>query len=188
MRTSFKFEGFVIGQKELGERDKKITLLTKKRGKLVALAKGVRRIDSKRSGILETGNQIRGIISPARDYLIFQEADLVSQPFKLRANLVLNASLLFVCELIDRLLPENEENKEVWRLFGQTIRHLEKERRVEILIIFEVELLKALGFGLDDEVESLIVKRKWRLAQKKLDLLISSILEKKISGLKIFLN
>jgi len=50
MIHSFSFQGYVVGQKEVGESDTLIFLLTRKRGKILAKAKGLRKISSKRQG------------------------------------------------------------------------------------------------------------------------------------------
>jgi DNA repair protein RecO (recombination protein O) len=52
-----------------------------------------------------------------------------------------------VCELVDGLCAENQENQDVFMLLGRTLRKLSKEENLkEIIYEFELELLRLLGF------------------------------------------
>ena len=52
-----------------------------------------------------------------------------------------------VCELIDGLCAENQENQDVFMLLGRTLRKLSKEENLsQIIYEFELELLRLLGF------------------------------------------
>ncbi len=188
MRNFFNAVGFVIGQKELGEKDKIITLFTEKQGKIRVFARGVRSISSRRSGCLETGNKIKAHISQRNDQFYLGETELFESPMGIRNNLVLNGSLLSMCELVNQLTAENQENKSVFDLFSQTINNLSQYKRVEIVVVFEVKLLQLLGFGIPREVSNLVSEERWSEAQKSVAKYLESVSERKISGLKIFLK
>ena len=53
MRTSFSSEGLVIKRKDVGEADKIVTIFSKNQGKISVIAKGVRKVTSRRAGNLE---------------------------------------------------------------------------------------------------------------------------------------
>lgn len=188
MRRSFSFRGFVIGQREWGEQDKILTLLTEKRGKLVVFAKGVRRIKSRRGGVLETGNLIQGKIEENKEWLFLGEVELIFQPRQVRRSLVLSGGLLFACQLVESLLPEREKNEAVYSLFCRVVEKLEKEKRVEILVNFEVELLELLGYGVPTGVKKALLEGKLSRAQKRLKSYLRIILEKRIDDLGVFLD
>jgi len=188
MTRYVKFKGFVIGQVECGEKDKSITLLTDKRGKIRTIAKGIRRISSKRIGTLETGNLIKGSLYFSHDRYILGEVELITQLSGLRTNLILSGSTLFMCELAERLLPENQANHSVFELFERSISDLEKSRKVETVVLYEVELLRLLGYGVSEALITHLKNCKWRLAQKVLNKELEKIIENKFSGLSIFLN
>jgi len=188
MSRTHKFQAFIIGQKEQGEKDRLITLLSKKQGKLVALAKGVRSITSKRSGILQTGNLVKGNLYEKGNWFVLGEAELIWQPEEIRNSLALNAGLLYSCELANRLVPEKQENEPIFNLFGQTVKNLSINKRVEILVIYEVELLENLGFGVSPETIRLVRSKKWPEAQRKLQARLETVLERKLTGMKFFLN
>jgi DNA repair protein RecO (recombination protein O) len=187
MASSFSFEGFVIGQREWKEKDKLLTVFTKKRGKLLILAKGVRRIDSKRLGILDTGSLVKGKAFGEIGRLVLGDVDLIFQPLKLRKNLILNGGLLSICSLVSQLLPEGEGNEAVFELLFKTIKRLEEKRDIEVVVFFEVELLNLLGFGAPKGIHGVLQKKDLAAAQRMIDDYLNQILERKVEGLSVFI-
>jgi len=160
-----------------------LTLLTRKRGKLVVKAKGSKKLTSKRMGILQTGNLIKGKIFPSRGFLVLGETELLYQPLEARKSLVRCGSLLSMCELTNRLLPENQPEREVYALFWETLLRLEKEFQVETMINFEVKLLKILGYGVPKEALIPLKKKNWKLAQAEIWRYLNDISEGELIGL-----
>jgi len=183
MRHSFSFRGFVIGQQDKAEADVILSLLTKNRGKLLAQAKGLRKITSKRLGALQTGNLVKGQIHQKGDFLVLGDVELVKAPLKLRRDLVACGMVLTMSELINRLLPERQENESVYYLFEKTLKDLKKEVKPETMIDFEVELLKILGYGLPREIDQSLKDKDLKSAQGKLWQYLTQIAERKLIGL-----
>ena len=102
--STFNFQGFIIGHHERKESDALVSLLTKKRGRLRVLARGLKKITSKRIGTLETGNLVKGTIFVKGDFFVLGEAELIFQPLKARKDLVGCGMLLTMCELTERFL------------------------------------------------------------------------------------
>lgn len=188
MRGFLKTECFVIGQKELGEKDKIITLLSKKQGKIRVFAKGVRSIKSRRVGSLQTGNRIKANLTQKDGRYFLGEIELLESHQEIKKSLVLNAGLLSICEITNSLLPENEQNESVYQLFLETLSKLNSKRRVEIIVIFEVKLLQALGYGIPESVNNWLNRKNWPKAQKEVSGYLEAVSERKIAGMKIFLN
>jgi len=135
MRGFLKTDAFVIGQKELGEKDKIITLLTENNGKIKVFARGIRSVKSRRMGSLQTGNKIEASLSRKDDQFYLGEIELLQSYENIKKSLVLNAGLLSICELVNNLLAENEENMEAYQLFSETIDDLASKSGVEIIVI-----------------------------------------------------
>jgi DNA repair protein RecO (recombination protein O) len=188
MRGFLKTDAFVIGQKEFGEKDKIITLLSEKSGKIKVFAKGIRSVKSRRMGSLQTGNKIKTSLSQSDDRFFLGEVELLQSYENIKKSLILNAGLLSICELTNNLLAENEDNQEVYQLFSETIDNLASKSGVDIIVIFEVKLLQMLGYGMPEKVDKLLAEKNWSEAQKKIARYLEVVCEKKINGLKIFLN
>lgn len=138
-----------------GEADKIITVLTKSNGKVVLIAKGVRKITSRRKGHLELFSHVKisytqssglGYITEVETIDIFADHQTVWEPL---------GHLFHVSELVDKLIPEDEEQEYVYRLLLRALTVLSQEsdheRREEIIRLFERSLLTDLGYWNYDE-------------------------------------
>ena len=86
-----------------------------------------------------------------------------------------NISRLFqIGEMINNLLPEDEENNNVYELLALALENLHKFETSEYVLRFKKRLLKELGYGDIDKSEH------------ELDQYIESILEKPLRSKKIF--
>jgi len=70
----FKTEGIVLKRRNFGEADRILTVFTKDRGKISVLAKGVRRITSRRAGNVELLNRVSIFLHQTRGMPILTEA------------------------------------------------------------------------------------------------------------------
>jgi DNA repair protein RecO (recombination protein O) len=110
---SYRAEAIVLRTHKLGEADRIITLLTRERGKIRAVAKGVRRTKSKFGARLEPFSRV--------DLLVFEgkSLDIITQAESLNAygqELALDYSLWTagqtMLETADRLTPEDSISAE----------------------------------------------------------------------------
>lgn len=187
MSSSLSFEGFILGQKEWKEKDKLLKIFTREKGKLGVLAKGVRGIESKRLGILETGSLIRGKLFSKSDWWILGDVELVFQPLKAREDILLNRGLFFVCGLIDNLIPWEEKNEKIFELMLLVLTQMEREENIEVIIPFEVKLLSFLGFGIPSKIREAMKKGDLIKTQRVIEEYLGEISEGRIRGLVGFL-
>lgn len=149
-----KDEGIIIKAVNVGEADKILTLFTRGHGKLRLKAKGIRRITSRRSGSLEIFNNIRFSAASGKQTDVLTEVEIIDSYSGLRTDLTRVAIAYHYCELVDRLMPDHEENTKVFHLIKQSLMRLAGIKAFDIsplrkeVINFEVELLRDLGFGL----------------------------------------
>ena len=184
---SFKFQGFVLGTREWREKDKLVTVFTQEKGKIPVLAKSVRSIKSKRLGILETGNLIKGItFSSRKDSLsVLGDVKLLFQPLGARNNLKIMAAIFYLGEIASAILPEGEPEARVFQLFSQTIRQVSKIGSLDKVIKFSIELPGLVGFGISKEAQIAMQKRDLPLALELSKRHISYLTEKKIKSLQL---
>ena len=105
--------GFVVKRVNLGEADRFITLFTKNNGKIEVLAKGVRKINSRRSSHIELLNLINfNSVKTSKNYIL-TEVDLVSSFESRKQTLDQCETLFLLCELINALCPHEQVNREV---------------------------------------------------------------------------
>jgi len=144
---SFKTEGIVIKRSNYSEADRIVTIFTKKNGKIKIKANGVRRITSRRSPHIELLNYCVFGLYQGRNMPVLTEVESKESFSSLKKDLKRIGFAYHVCELIDGLCAENQENQDVFFLLGRTLRKLSKEENLsDIIYEFELELLRLLGF------------------------------------------
>jgi len=144
---SFRAEGIVIKRSNYSEADRIVTIFTKKNGKIKVKATGVRKIASRRSPHIEPLNYCIFGLYQGNGMPVLTEVESKECFPLLKKDLKRIGFAYHVCELIDGLCAENQENPEVFMLLGRTLRKLSKEENLsEIIYEFELELLRLLGF------------------------------------------
>jgi DNA repair protein RecO (recombination protein O) len=157
MYRSYKIEGIVIKRVNFAEADKVLTIFTKKQGKLVVLAKGIRKIKSRRAPHLELFHHIIAYIAIGRNFDIVTEVQTIDSFSHLRADLNLLAHTFQVIEEIDRLCPEKEEHGNVFTLLLSTLKQLDGKETInsqKIVDNFTLQLLWESGYLPRDKVLS----------------------------------
>ena len=143
----YKTQAIVLRQRKLGEADKIVTLYSSYRGKVDAVAKGVRRTKSRLAGHLEPLTLGSYLIAEGRDLDIVTQAETVDAFPVLRADLERVSRGLYCAELVDRLTPERSEGAPVFRLLSDTLRLLAGEASLDLVVrCFEMRLLDELGY------------------------------------------
>ena len=147
-QRSFRVEAVILRHSDWGEADRILTLYTRERGKVRAIAKGVRRIKSRKAGHLEPFTRAALQLAKGRDLFIITQADTVEAYLPIRENLVKTSQAAYLCELLDRFTYEDEsENYNIFCLLTETLGCIEKEEDPWLAIrYYEVHLLDCLGY------------------------------------------
>jgi len=145
---SFRVEAVVLRHAEWGEADRLLTLYTRERGKVRALAKGARKVRSRKAGHLEPFTRVTLQLARGRDLLLITQADTRQAYLPLRADLVKTAVASYVVELLDRFTYEEEsENTALFRLLTETLERVADEADPFLAVrYYEMRLLDYLGF------------------------------------------
>jgi len=163
--------GFVIKKINFSESDRFIVLFTKNHGKIEVLAKGTRKITSKRLPRLELFNLISFQAIKTSKGLSLQEVELLDAAEDLKTSFGGIKLIFFLCELIDSLCPYNEPNEKVFYSIKNFIQNLDKKNVRKSIFDFEREILLYLGF--------LNRERKFKDYQE-LNQFIEGIIERKL--------
>jgi DNA repair protein RecO (recombination protein O) len=109
--------GLVVKRTNFGEADKIITLFTHSRGKVAAMARGVRKISSKRGGSLELFNLIKASVHPGRgDFDTLGEVQVLDTFPAWRMHLGRVSMAFQLAEAIDKLTPDREAHPKIFEL------------------------------------------------------------------------
>ena len=158
--ATYKAEGVILRKQKFGEAGHIVTIFTKQFGKLKVVAKGSRRLKSRKSGSLELVNRCLFLIAKGRTLDLITEVAAVELYLPLKADLVRSVYTFQLLELVDRLTAEEQDNPDVYKLFLKTLKILSgfesnDWQKVDLVIAsFSIKLLKILGFWEEDELEN----------------------------------
>lgn len=148
MRT-YKIEGIVLKRRNLGEADRILTILSRESGKIIVKAPGVRHIRSRRSPHIELLNLSQFTLYKSSRIImpIVTEAQTLEDFSPIKNNLRKIGFALYICELINGLCADNQENRVIFFHLKSILSELAKALDVSSLIRkFEKDLLTELGF------------------------------------------
>ncbi len=145
---SFRVDAVVLRHNDYGEADRMLTLYTRQLGKARAIAKGARKIASRKAGHIEPFTHVRLQLAKGKDMLLITQADTVDAYLTLRDDLILTSQAAYVLELLDRFSYEDEtENPSTFRLLTETLSRLASKADPWLALrYYEIRLLDHVGF------------------------------------------
>ncbi|MBI2165946.1 MAG: DNA repair protein RecO [Chloroflexi bacterium] len=150
---TYKTEALVLKGSPFGEADRLLTLYTLDRGKLRAVAKGVRRATSKLAGHLEPLTCSLLLLAEGRNLDVVAQAETKESFKALRDSLEALARAMYMAELVDAFAPEEVPNPGLYRLLLANLRWLsaraialDESLEAALLRRFELRLLDLLGY------------------------------------------
>ena len=185
MGRTYRTEGIILKRINLGETDRILTIYTKHYGKIRAIAKGVRKITSRKGGSVEAFNHVSLFLVQGKNLDIVSEVEVINSFKSWRKNLKKVGLSYYFCELVDRLTPNSQANRAVFELLKNYLARIGKTppRWPEELLgggklvrEFEEQLLEELGFGVPEALKN---------TSSSLKSYIETITESKITTPKI---
>src|SRR3989344_3914782 len=143
---SLTVEGIILKRANFGEADRMLTILTKNLGKVSVVARGVRRITSRRAGNVELLNLVKIGLFKGKGYTLTEAQSIKTFP-RIKSNLALSTAGFHILELANKLLHEDDPNFRAYDLIVETLRKLEDNPRQLLIRAFEVKFLTLLGFA-----------------------------------------
>lgn len=116
MVKTYKAEGIIIKRINYGEADKILTIFTKNHGKITGIAKGIRKITSKRKGALELFNRNAFFLSYGKSLDVITEVQPIGNFASSQINLEKLGRVYYFCEVIDRLTAERVEENAIYNI------------------------------------------------------------------------
>lgn len=144
---SLRAEAVVLRHTNFGEADRMLVLYTREHGKIRAIAKGVRKIKSRKSGHLEPFTRVVLQLSRGHDAYIITQAETIDAYLAIRDNLEVTGYAALIIELTDRFTFEAEENQAIYQLVSEALNRLNNQEAPFICVnYFQIHLLDALGY------------------------------------------
>lgn len=145
---SYRVSAVVLRHSDWGEADRLVTVYTPEQGLVRALAKGVRKITSRKGGHLQPFTHVSLQLSRGRDLPVVAQVETINAFLPLHDDLVRMGYASYVVELLLRFSYEDEHgNPALFKLLIDTLDRIEKQSDPWLAIRFyEMRLLDAVGF------------------------------------------
>lgn len=144
----FTDEAIILRKEDFGEAGRVLTVYTQNHGKMKILAKGVRRPTSRKGGNLDLLNHVKVQVHRGKGLHIVTEASSLNSFFLLKQDVKSISKAYYLCEIVDRLCPEEETMPFVFELLVSTLSQFQNNSTKKIWE-FEYKLLRHLGFVIE---------------------------------------
>jgi DNA repair protein RecO (recombination protein O) len=173
-QRSYSSEGIVLSRKNYGEADRILIIVSKDFGKLSLLAKGIRKIKSKKRGHLEIFSKIKFSAVRGNGMDIITEAETIDDFSLVRTNLNKISLAYYFCEVVSKITREDSHLSSIYNLLSNALNNLESESELKKLRFkFIHDLLSDMGY--------------WPEGEKIIDadIVLDDILERKINSVRV---
>lgn len=144
---SYLDEGIVLAKRSFGEADRIISVYSKNHGRVSLLAKGVRRLSSRKRGHIEVFNQIRFQATNSHGLGLITEAEIIANFPQVRKSLKKVSLAYYLMEVVGRITHEGEKHEELYFCLLKYLNHLKFSTKLKALRTeFVYEVLVILGF------------------------------------------
>lgn len=171
---TYSSEGIILSRKNYGEADRILVVISKSFGKLSLLAKGIRKIKSRKRGHLEIFSKIKFSASSGHGFDIMTEAETLNDFSGVRINLNKISLAYYFCEVVNKITHEDGHPSTIYNLLSMALEQLEEDSELKKLRMkFIYDLLIEMGY--------------WPIDKKLIDadIVLDDVLERKINSIRV---
>lgn len=144
---SQRVEAIILRHSDWGETDRLLVLFTREKGKIRAIAKGVRRIHSRKAGHIEPFMRSTLQLAMGHDFWLVTQAETVAYYAPLTEDLLRTGYAAYIIELVDRFSMEEGQNVSLYMLLAETLQRIAEETDPFIAVRYgELRMLDLFGF------------------------------------------
>lgn len=147
--NEIKVRGIVLREEAMGDKDKRVVLLTEELGRISVLAKGAKSVKSKVGALTQPFCLSDYVLQKGRTFYYIKEAHLVESFYELREDLERLAYATLMAEVAETLTLEGTENTEQVRLFLRSLVYQKQSEEKKASLwadVFIFRLLADSGF------------------------------------------
>jgi len=131
----------------MGEADRLLTVMTRDRGKVTLLAKGVRRPASRKAGHIEPFTHVQLLVARGKSLDLVTQAETVAAYRPLRDDLLRSAAASYVVEMLDRFSPDEAGGPAAYALLCETLARLCVVPAPDVVLrYYDLRLLEIMGY------------------------------------------
>ena len=174
MKKRYSSECIVLARRNYSEADRILVVYSKHFGKVSLMAKGVRKLRSKKRGSIEVFSHLKFAASKGKNLDIITETQIVNSFNPIRENLKTVAVAYYFMEVVGRITREGQKNE---RLFYHLLNSLKKIKNTEPLRSLRKEFVN----------KTLIILGYWP-KDKKMDYpdqILEEVVEREMSTVRV---
>ena len=147
--TEIKSNALVIAEKELGENDKLLTLLVERYGKVVAICKGAKSVRNRHMASCQLFSYASFNLRKRGNLYYVTDTDLIESYYDIRTDITKLALASFLCDVVNDVVQEGEEEDEILKLSLNTFYAIAKNLKPLEFIraCFELRIAVIAGFS-----------------------------------------
>lgn len=141
--------GIIIRRRVIGEADRMLTLFTRELGKCTVIAKGIRRITSRRAPRLELLSHVDLFLYKGKTWSTVSDVTTITSYPRIAASLPHMSVAYYLCELVDALLPADQEHEAVYEFMVaafSSLETLDESHLTDFQVAATSSLLRTLGY------------------------------------------
>lgn len=142
----YKAEGVVLRSRAWGEADRIITLLSPKRGKFPAMAKGARRPRNRLAAGTQLFSYIEILAAEGASLDSINQCEIIDSFRDLRDDLERMTYGSYMAEMVDELIPEHETDEELFALVLHLFNLLRCRNPRIVVVIAALKLFSRAGY------------------------------------------
>ncbi|WP_062355768.1 DNA repair protein RecO [Bacillus kwashiorkori] len=141
-----KLEGIVLRTIDYGESGKILTIFTREKGKIGAVARGAKKPNSRLASVSQPFTYGYYLCSVSTGLSTLQQGEIIDSFRHVKEDLFLTAYTSYIVELMDKSMEERSANPFLFELLLQTMKYIDGGLDAQILKnIFEIKMLSVLG-------------------------------------------
>lgn len=141
----YREDAVVLRTHRLGEADRIVVLMTARRGKVRAVAKGVRKTKSRFGARLEPPTNLRAMLYEGRQLDTITQVETIDPYRRVREDLDRTTDALALLEAVDQVAQEGEANIALYLMLTRALHALDEHRSPLLVASFYWKLLAVEG-------------------------------------------
>lgn len=143
---SYSLDAIILKSINLAEADKLVTVFSKEFGKRVLLAKGARKIKSRKSPYIDLGSTNKCFNIETKGIHLLQEVSNIYFPENIYGDLEKTSALCICLEATEKLFKEDEAHKFVYETLLETIIEIDLNNSQNAVPLYLEKILGHAGF------------------------------------------
>lgn len=143
-----KTEGIVLNELRFKETSKILSIYTNKFGKISVMAQGAYRAKSKLIANTQPFSYCSYQLQKGRNFYYLSEAYLINSFYSIRDNMYRIIYGFYMLELMEKSVPEGEENNKLFSLLAKGLNILSKTNKdyLKFITAYELKFVSFLGY------------------------------------------